>query len=581
MNAATPLDAGRSGLSRRSFMRAAAAAGLGAAMLPYGAALTREQAAAQSLPLGVSFDPTPFPLGVASGDPTADGVILQTRLALDPLSLDRPGGDLPDTVEVAWVVAADERLRRVVATGTAPADVAMGHAVHVDVTGLEPGRTYWYQFSALGRRSRIGRTRTAGVAPLQRLRVAYVSCQSFSHGYFTAYQNLAREDVDVVFHLGDYMYEYGEGGYGSFRSSPPADEVSSVESYRVRYAAYRGDPWLRLCHALFPFVVTWDDHEVDNNWAGAVPEGADGPGQESAEAFALRRFNAFQAYYEHMPIRPTPSANTPGAPLYEIHRRIVFGDLLDVAVLDTRQFRTDQPCDDGFAAVNCDAQNDPEATIMGPSQRDWLFAGLSSSQAAWRMIAQQLIVAQVRSAGLPPIGAPDSPTAGQLPGGAPGGTDVYLSADQWDGYLVERQALMRHLAEEEIPDTFVITGDIHSHWVSDLKADFDDAGSPIVGTEFVGTSITSPGFEQLPTGNTAVREALYSQNPHLRFFEGTRKGYAILDITPDAVTNTYRVVDSVTTATSPVSTLAEFVLPRGGAPVEQVAGADGSPVPRM
>jgi alkaline phosphatase D len=551
--------------TRRSFMQAAAAAGAGGLLLPYGVGLTRDQALAQTLPLGVTFDPDPFPLGVASGDPTADSVILQTRLSDSPFDLDRPWGSIPDDVEVGWVVATDPQLRRVVASGTVGSSAATGHSVHVDVTGLDPGATYFYAFSALGRRSRTGRTRTAGIAPLQRLRVAYVSCQSFPHGYFTAYQNLCREDVDVVLHLGDYMYEYGTGGYGDLRQSPPDAEVFSINSYRVRYAAYRGDVWLRQAHAMFPFVTVWDDHEVDNNWAGDAPENTTDEGNQTPEAFAQRRFNAYQAYYENMPIRPAPEDNDPADPTYRIHRQLIFGDLLDISMLDTRQYRTDQPCDDGFIAVNCAEQQDPDATIMGAEQRDWLFTNLSTSTTAWRMIAQQLIVSQVRTTGPPLMGSPE--------------LNVYLSADQWDGYLVERQALMSHLAEEQIPDTFIITGDIHSHWVLDLKEDFDDATSAVLGAEFVGTSVTSPGFEQLG-GNEPFRQGLYSQNPHLRWFEGTQKGYAILDITPDAVTTNHRVVASTETPRSTASTLAEFRLGRGNVPVEQTAGGDASPVPR-
>ncbi len=560
--------------TRRSFMQAATAAGAGGLLLPYGVGLTRDQAHAQMMPLGVAFDPAPFPLGVASGDPTADSVILQTRLSDDPFNLDAPWGSIPEDVEVRWAVAADPRMRRVVASGVVGSSSAMGHAVHVDVTGLEPGRHHWYQFSALGASSRIGRTKTAGIAPLQRLRVAYVSCQSFPHGYFTAYQNLCREDVDVVMHLGDYMYEYAEGSYGDFRNSPRATEVNSLNSYRVRYAAYRGDPWLRQAHALFPFITTWDDHEIDNNWAGETPENTSDEGNATPEAYALRRFNAFQAYRENMPIRPEPEDNDPAAPAYQIYRQFIFGDLLDVSVLDTRQYRTDQPCDDGFALVNCAEQADPDATIMGHTQRDWLFGNLSTSTTAWRMIAQQLIVSQVSSLGIQTISPIDAPDG---TGSFDQGANVYFSADQWDGYLVERQALMSHLADNAIPDTFIITGDIHSSWVFDLKEDFDDTTSAVVGTEFVGTSITSPGFEQVG-GNEPIRSGLYATNPHMKYLEGTLKGYTIADITHDGVTMTYRVVDTIEENRSGVATQSEWLLPRGGV-VEQVSGGDANPNP--
>ena len=556
--------------TRRSFMSAAAAAGVGGLMLPYGVGMLRDDAEAQMQPLGVRFDAAPFPLGVASGDPTADSVILQTRLSDAPFDLDAPWGTVPEDVEVEWVVAEDARLRRVVARGTVGSSSATGHAVHVDVTGLEPGRVYWYRFAALGATSRIGRTRTAGIAPLQQLRIAYLSCQSFPHGYFTAYQNLLQEDVDVVFHLGDYMYEYGEGGYGDLRSSPPVDQVFSLNSYRVRYAAYRGDPWLRACHARFPFITTWDDHEIDNNWAGETPENTTDVGNATPAAYAERRFNAFQAYHENLPIRPAPDRNAVDAPDYQIYRQFVFGDLLDLSVLDTRQYRTDQPCEnpltggEQFVVARCAEQDDPDASMLGATQKDWLFGNLSTSTTAWRCIAQQVMVSQLRTLGLP----------AEVPDGGAG--NLYFNIDQWDGYRVERQALLDHLADNAIPDTVVLTGDIHSHWVFDLTRDFDDAGAPSVGTEFVGTSVTSPGFEQVG-GNEPVRSDAYLHNRHLKWFEGTRKGYAIIEFTPDGVTNTYRVVDTVEADRSGVSTLAAFHVPRGGT-VEQVAGDSANPL---
>jgi len=551
--------------NRRQFLSGALAAGAGAAVWPLGVRLGHDRAMAQALPLGVAFDAAPFTLGVASGDPTPESVILWTRLAPEPLT---GGGPLPEQVEVDYVVAEDPRLRRVVKRGTAAATAPMGHSLHVDATGLEPGRTYWYRFAALGAVSRIGRTRTAPVVGVDRLRFAYVSCQDFQNGSYAAYRNLVQEDIDFVVHLGDYIYEYA-GDEDAYRQHT-GDEVSSLQSYRDRYALYRGDTALRACHAAFPFIVTWDDHEFDNNYANLIPEDDSGPGQDSPEAFAQRRANAYQGYYEHMPIRLTETG-PPNGPDFRIYRRLQFGDLLDMSVLDTRQYRTDQPCttpgtdQEMFIIARCQGQDDPAQTIMGPEQEQWLKDSLADSTAAWRVVAQQLMVGQLNS--LSTSAVPGAP-----------GEQLYFNSDQWDGYIAERNELLSHIAEREIPDVFVITGDIHSHWVHDLKTDFDDPDAPVVGTEFVGTSITSGGFEVLPDpGPEFSRRNFYVNNPHLRYFEGTQKGYAIVEVTRDAVTNTFRTVADHEDPFSPISTLAVFRQQRGNPLSEQLEGGDGNP----
>jgi len=560
-------------LDRRRFLSGALAAGGLVAVTRLHGESWHDVAMAQTAPAGVSFDPAPFTLGVASGDPLADSVILWTRLAPEPLT---GGGPLPDEVEVDWVIAADPRLRRVVAQGTAPAIAAMGHSVHVDVSGLEPGTTYWYRFAALGRTSRIGRTRTAPAPGAASFRFAYVSCQNFEQGFFAPFAALVAEDIDLVVHLGDYIYEGGGDGEGR---SHTGDETNELPEYRNRYALYRGDSALRAVHAAFPFIVTWDDHEVDNNYAGLIPEDDDeAEGNDTPERFAQRRANAYAAYYEHMPIRLT-EAGPPSGPDFRIYRRYTFGDLLEMSVLDTRQYRDDQPCDDAFFVASCDEQTEEGRTILGAEQREWLKSGLSASTTAWRCLAQQLMIGQLKTANIPV-----DELEPFIEGLTPASDGVYFNADQWDGYQAERADLFAHLANEGIPDTFVITGDIHSHWVHDCKPDFDDPESPVVATEYVGTSISTSGFNGT---SAAFRQDFFPNNPTLRFFEGDAHGYGILEVTQEAVTNTFRVVGTSdtlgrpgtgrTAEQAPRSTLAVFRQMRGNPLVEQVEGGFRNP----
>jgi len=588
-------------LTRRELL-GAAAAGAGLAALPFGRRLSDPRAVAQSAPLGVAFDPAPFTLGVASGDPTGTSVVLWTRLAPEPLV--EAGAALPERVEVDWVVAEDPRLRRVVRSGTTVAGPELGHSVHVDPGGLEPGRTYWYRFAALGRVSRIGRTRTAPPPGAPRMRFAYVSCANFQQGEFAAYRNLAHEEVDVVLCLGDYFYEYGAGEYGGYREHQDF-EVVTRDQYRQRHALYKGDPNLRAAHAAFPWIVTWDDHEVDNDYAADLPENDnEAEGNASAETFLQRRADAYAAYYEHLPMR-LPDGGLAGANT-RIYRSLSFGDLLDVAVVDTRQYRSDQPCGGSgigpgalpFAGA-CAEQEDPSRTMLGAAQKTWLTETLSSSTAAWRVVANQVMFAPLFSASLVGLlgnagvgtgGVPDLPT-GDVPIPVPvgGNASFYFNLDQWDGYLAERRELTQFLAQSQLPDTFVITGDIHSHWVQDVPADPDDEpGGPVVATEFVGTSITSDGFDDTfessggPPGSgrafeSIARQAFYADNPQMRFFEGNSHGYAIVEVTREAITNTFRVISDRTDRYATVATLAAFRRARGDLLVTQVEGGLGNP----
>ena len=286
------------------------------------------------------FSDYPFKLGVASGDPLPDGVVLWTRLAPDPLN-----GGMPDKrVPVQWQVATDEAFANVVREGATFASPELAHSVHVEVGGLRPAGEYFYRFRAGSELSPVGRTKTAPAfgASVAEMNFAFVSCQQYEHGYFTAYRHMSEEDLDLVVHLGDYIYEYGPNQYvapgGNVRTHV-GPEIVSLSDYRRRHAQYRTDEDLQAAHAAFPWAVTWDDHEVENNYADEIPEGG-----QSVEAFILRRAAAYQAYYEHMPLRRT---SVPSGPDMQLYRRLTFGNLAEFNVLDTRQYRDDQAAGDG------------------------------------------------------------------------------------------------------------------------------------------------------------------------------------------------------------------------------------------
>jgi alkaline phosphatase D len=472
------------------------------------------------------FASYPFSLGVASGDPTPGGMVLWTRLAPDPL---RGGGMPAAPMEVDWMIAEDELMSRPVRSGTAVAAPELGHSVHVEAEGLRPDRWYWYQFRVGGEHSQVGRTRTtpAAGAANDRLRFGFCSCNHFEQGYFTAYRHMAAEDLDVVFHLGDYIYEYA--GRDDRVRRHTYDEIESLTDYRNRYALYKADPDFQAIHAAAPFVVTWDDHEVDNNYAGAVSESDDPLGD-----FLRRRAAAYQAYYEHMPLR---RAQMPDGADMRLYRGFSYGQLADFSVLDTRQYRTDQPCGDR-SGPRCPAVFDEAATLMGPQQESWLFNRLDDSGARWNIIPQQVMVAPVDR--------------------RPGEEERY-SMDQWSGYDAARRRLVDFLDNRRPSNPVVLTGDIHSNWVNDIKADFDEPSSASVATEFVVTSISSGGDGADQSDSTA---AMLEENPFVRFFNGQR-GYVTCDLTPDELRAHYRVVPYVTEVNAPISTRASFLVENG------------------
>ena len=474
------------------------------------------------------FPAYPFQLGVASGDPAPDGVVLWTRLA--PLPLE--GGGMPaEPVEVSWQISEDESMGRVVQKGAVIASPDWGHSVHVEVSGLRPGRWYWYQFKAGGEVSPKGRTRTAPAedsAP-DRLRFAVASCQHYEAGHYTAYEHMAREDLDLVIHLGDYIYEGGSrDGQCRAHNSP---EVRTLEEYRNRYALYKSDAALQRMHAQAPWLVTWDDHEVENNYAADIPQN---PNAKRA-AFLRRRAAAYQAYYEHLPLRKT---SLPNGPDMKIFRAVPFGKLARFYVLDTRQYRTDQPCDDKVQPP-CGQELDENGTLLGHPQREWLLEGLNASPSTWNVLAQQVMMARIDR--------------------QPGMEEAF-SMDQWPGYEAERRRLLRHFRDFQTRNPVVLTGDIHTNWANELVTDFDaPADRKTVAAEFVGCSISSSGNG---AREPKYHAAIMSENPCLKFHNAER-GYLSCEVRERLWRTDYKTVEYVDRQGSPLNTRASFALEPG------------------
>ncbi|GAA5162190.1 MULTISPECIES: alkaline phosphatase D family protein [Amycolatopsis] len=473
----------------------------------------------------------PFTLGVASGDPWPDGVVLWTRLAPDPLAPDGLGGMPRRVVPVEWQIAADERFRHVVRAGVEFARPESAHSVHAEVSGLRPGAEYFYRFRVGNQLSPVGRTKTAPRpgARLDRFAFAFASCQNYPEGFYTAHRHLADEDLDLVAFLGDYIYEgSAQGSIG--RGHSPAAETFTLADYRVRLAQYKSDADLRAAHAAFPWAVVFDDHEVENNWAGDHSQPDTEPDQDPV-VFRQRRAQAFQAYYEHMPLR---RAQRPSGPDIRIHRRLTFGDLADFHLLDTRQYRDVQ--------VAGDARLDPSRTILGAPQKEWLLRNLAGRTARWNVLAQQVFFSQRDF------------TAGDADS---------FSDDAWDDYYVERNLVRDHLARASNP--VVITGDVHASYVADVKADFEDPASATVATELVGTSITSGGDGTDQNSGDAVQ---LRENPHIKFIN-RKRGYVRNVLTRDSWTADFRIVDYVSRPGAPITDRARFVIEAGRAGAQQ------------
>ncbi|GAA2879637.1 alkaline phosphatase D family protein [Streptomyces mexicanus] len=470
----------------------------------------------------------PFTLGVASGDPLPDSVVLWTRLAPDPLDT----SSMPSRpVPVHWQIAEDEHFRRVVAAGTVTARPELGHSVHVEPRGLRPDRWYHYRFKAGRHLSPVGRTRTAPPPAAGRpLRLAAASCQSLVDGYFTAYRHLAEEDVDLVVFLGDWIYEDPDSWFTGGVIRPQGDyEPMTLDQYRHRHAEYRMDPDLQLVSARVPFMPTWDDHDVVNNWADMIePVGRPHPTPD----FAARRAAAFQAYYEHLPLRRAQMPNGPDAQMY---RRLRWGRTVDLLMLDTRQYRDDQACGDGNKVV-CEEWSDPQRTMLGRDQENWLLDRLATSPAVWKAVPQQVPMGQWELDNDPAVRR--------------------RSMDTWDGYPAARRRILQSIADRGVENVAVLSGDVHWHMAHDLTLDMEDPDSAPLAADFVCTSVTS-GRD----GNDTPTSTLPS-NPHLKY-SLNRRGYLRCTVDERHWRTDYRVVPYVTRPGAPVETRRSLVVEAG------------------
>jgi alkaline phosphatase D len=458
----------------------------------------------------------PFTLGVASGDPLPDAVVLWTRLA--PAE-GPPAGDL----SVAWDVARDDAFVALVASGTAPAPADHAHAVHVDVTGLPAATTLWFRFRVGAATSPVGRTRTAPVPGTAdgEVRLAVTSCQHYPSGTYASHRHLAADDVDAVVWLGDYIYE--DDGTGLAGRDHTGGRADTLDRYRARYAQYRSDPDLRAAHAAHPWIVTWDDHEVANGYAGLAP----GPDGGDPAAFPDRRAAAYRAWWEHMPVRIDP----PTGPDLRIHRQVAFGDLVDVFALDGRQYRTDQPCgaDDAAVSQPCGDDDAAEGTMLGLDQEAWLADGMASSTARWTILANQTVMTP-----LPLLG--------------------YANMDQWDGYRAARRRLLGSIPAGA--DVVVVTGDIHASAVADVRP---DDGFPVRATELVAP----PTSSHFPESVRSLVEAAVGLVPDVRWFDTVGHGYLRLTASPTQCLAEFLHVTEVVDPVSDIGVVATFRIDAG------------------
>lgn len=483
----------------------------------------------------------PFTLGVASGAPAVDGFVAWTRLAPNPLCSDpqSPGGMEGGDIRLRCEVAADPAMHFLVSSETAVAQARFGYSVHHAVRGLQPGRDYWYRFVSGDATSRIGRARTLPT-PASRpssLTAGFVSCSNYEHGYFAAYRHLADERPDFVIYLGDYIYEYlDKTSKNLVRRHSDGREANTLHTYRNRYAQYQLDEDLLRLRATSTSLVIWDDHEVANDYGDLLSQDFRPP-----EEFRQRRAAAYQAYYEHMPVTPL---RTPQGASLRIYDRVRYGDLAEIHLTDARQYRSPAPCYGPphnlpgrmMTDASCAERLLETRSMLGLQQEAWLHDGLSRSTCRWNIIAQSILMAQLRRRN--------------------SAQEAVFWTDDWNGYPASRTRLLQHLRAAQVGNPLVLGGDIHSFWANDLKLDFDDPGSPTVATEFVGTSISShpPTFEF---------DAALQENPHVRFFDKAYRGYATLQVQRERTQFRFRAIADARDPNAPVATLRAFVVESG------------------
>ncbi|MGH3736092.1 MAG: alkaline phosphatase D family protein, partial [Micromonosporaceae bacterium] len=476
----------------------------------------------------------PFRLGVASGDPLPDGVVLWTRLAPRPLE---PYGGMPsgEAVRVSWEIAGDEAFTEPIRSGTALADPAYAHSVHVDVRGLLPGRHYWYRFTALGHRSEVARTRTApGPTAMDRMRFAFASCMNYRSGYFQVMSEIADRDLDGVFFLGDYIYEYPVQQISPGRQLPPdlppevVPETYTLDQYRLRYALYKSQPEVIAAHRNAPWMMMWDDHEVDNDY------------ESDTEAELLRQAAAYRAYWEHMPLR---LPQRPVGPEGRLHRRLRYGAMAQFDMLDARQYRDPQLRPGTI--YDSPERRDPARSILGTEQEQWFAAGLGAAPARWNIVPQGVLMALVNTAN------------------APDATPTYSSGN-WDGYQASQQRVLDAVAAARRAETLrnfvVLTGDVHCGYVSHLLSDTRDPGSASLGTEFTSLSVSSArDFDPAANERRQIRTVV---NPQMKWAD-LHCGYVHVDLNADRMRLDFRGVDKVSRPDDPMFALQRFVVADG------------------
>lgn len=508
-------------------------------------ALARLAAPVQARPEALHLTDDPFTLGVASGMPRPDGVVLWTRLAPQPLEPD--GGLPPVALKLQWEIADDEHFRQVRQRGEVWTGPERSHAVHVDVTGLPSARTYHYRFHCGGATSPIGRTRTApaGDAEVGLLRLALASCQHYEQGHFAVHREIARQDLDIVLFVGDYLYETSNPNFRLRRHGP---RPTTLAGFRRHHAQYKLDPDLRAAHAAHPWVLTWDDHEVENDYAGERS-----PLHPDPQAFLALRAAAYQAYFEHLPLAPWMA---PRGPQMRLHHRHAWGRLAELWTLDGRQYRSPQACPSaerpvgGRLAAPCPGLSDPQRTMLGLEQERWLQRSLADSPRQWKLLGQ---ASQISPWGV----------------GTPVGRRLYT--DAWDGYPAARERLLSALAQAGLDNVVALGGDVHRHVAADLRVIPNDPRSPVVASEFVTSSITTRGLPDYAQG--LVR----SSNPDLRHARSDERGYVLLSLDARRARAEFRATRFPVRADARLDTQAVYVVESGHAGVQPEHAGDPGP----
>jgi alkaline phosphatase D len=518
--------------SRRKVLKWAMIAAASGVASPLASAARAEQ---------VSFPAEPFSLGVASGDPTPDGAVIWTRLAPSPLD---PDGGMPQVpVEVSFEVAADDRFRQIVRAGKVMAQPDAAHSVHVELMGLDPGGQFFYRFQSGAATSPIGRFATAPAftAELDRMRIAWASCQHYEQGFFTPYQDLVAQNPDLVIHTGDYIYE---SSWGPQVRRHAVAEPYTLPDYRQAHALYKLDPDLQAAHAAAPWSFIWDDHEVDNDYAGDISEQP----HVSVEDFYARRVAAYKAFFEHQPLRRRSVVMPNGS--MRIWTQGTYGNMANIFLTDGRQYRSPMACptpeDRGGNTIlaSCSELKDESRTYLGPQQERWLRSNFGRGPAKWNLLVQPTLFSPFRGSTI--------------------GDDPAVWSDGWDGYPAARKRLTNLMSQQKDSNPIVLGGDTHCYWVSDVKADYDDENAKPVGAEFVTTSITS-----LRGGYDRIKRGL-PLNPHIKHFDNREHGYGLLDLYQDRAEVDLRVVKTPRARTGAAArSQAKFMVEAGNPGVQQ------------